>query len=618
MPAAEPDRSTAPAEGGETTSRRTVGVDDASAGESDGVLQFTVKLVDSGGGPVTVSFDTEDGTARAGHDYEAIGGTLTFVAESAAARQVEVPIIDDPLGEQDETVTLRLSDAHGADLAMSSATGTIVDDDGRTVTAAPPAVDLPDDGAALELAALEVSGGRSEMYPAFDASIRHYGVRCGSAAALQVRARSRRGAAQLTLLRADENHNVVATGSLDTTITAGGDHDVAVALSDDADTVTYVIHCISPALPDFNVLTRAPAATDGLLFVTLDTAYAIVDYNGVPRFHAEHKGRMFRPHADGPLIDGRRVHYSVIVNKALRLLDSDFEIIRTVTTSSGKVDDHDVVLGTDSYLFISRVRAERDFSEWDDTLPTAVAVKDSVITELFFAGTDAGVEVARWNSWDHLKIVPDCQVSMSEGNYANLNSLQVVEGDVIASLRGCAQVVRIDRSGGTWEMQWKLGGSDDPRNANTEYLEIVGDPLGEFCGQHQATLTDDDRLVLFDNGNHCLGPRKDQPIVTRVVEYDLSSGTQASFVREYRRPAGHGYSEFKGGATILDGGNWLIAWGGTRDAQVGRTRVAHVSEVDRSGDAVFHLNMYGSGRLWETYRVYHDYEDHVSIPLNLP
>ena len=54
-------------------------------------------------------------------------------------------------------------------------------------------------------------------------------------------------------------------------------------------------------------------------------------------------------------------------------------------------------------------------------------------------------------------------------------------------------------------------------------------------------------VVLFDNGVHCLGQRKQPAIETRVVEYDISSDTHASFSRHYKRPDGHGYSYSLGG-----------------------------------------------------------------------
>ena len=306
------------------------------------------------------------------------------------------------------------------------------------------------------------------------------------------------------------------------------------------------------------------------------------------------------------------------------LLDKDLETIRMVTPIAPlKTDSHDFVLGTDSYLFISYVAATRDYSVWDDTLSSSVRVQDSVITEVSFSGTDAGTETFRWNSWDHLKIVPDCEVLRSKGEYAHLNSLQVVAGDIIASFRGCAQVARID--GETGDLKWKLGGTDPPVNPETEYLEIVGDPLGEFCGQHHATLVASDngeQVVLFDNGTHCLGPRKSQrPVVTRVVQYDVSSGTEASFVKAYRRPEGHGYSPHGGGVTVLENGNWLISWHSTEEATLPVRKIAGVTEVDTSGaqvSAVFHLNMFQDGGLKPNYRVYHAYEADAQLPLNLP
>ena len=72
----------------------------------------------------------------------------------------------------------------------------------------------------------------------------------------------------------------------------------------------------------------------------------------------------------------------------------------------------------------------------------------------------------------------------------------------------------------------------------TRYLPVAGDPEGEFCGQHHVTVTPAGSVLMFDNGNHCLGPRKGRDPVTRIVEYDVSSGTEARFVREYREPEG--------------------------------------------------------------------------------
>ena len=210
--------------------------------------------------------------------------------------------------------------------------------------------------------------------------------------------------------------------------------------------------------------------------------------------------------------------------------------------------------------------------------------------------------------------------------YAHLNSLQIIDGDIIASFRGCSQVLRIDRSSGTGTVKWKLGGTATTRDPSTTYLPLIGDRAGEFCGQHQATLTASGTVVLFDNGVRCLGPRKDLDPFSRVVEYDVSSGTQAEFLREYRRPAGQGYSAGRGGVTVLNddvdrtNDRWLILWGRIKgNATVGVEELIKISEVDPvTGTSLFDLSMYvGSTTHW-TYRVYHQPETAVTILLNLP
>ena len=353
-----------------------------------------------------------------------------------------------------------------------------------------------------------VTGGGA-MHPAFNADTHHYALTCSNATTLQVTAEATRDNAQLSLLRADENDTIVRTGSLSASLTVNDYHDIAIELSDTGGTATYVVHCIPEDFPKFRVLSKTAGATEGLLFVTHGVHAIMVDYNGVPRHRTRLQGggAAFRPHTDGPVIDGRRVRYSILSDGAAVLFDGDLQRIRAVKPQGSlRARSFDFVLGADSYLFILLVHEIRDYrEEWGEDLGPPVEVKDSVISEVAFAGNDAGAERERWNSWNHLKIVPDCTAGMLYGDYAHLNSLQLVaDGDIIASLNGCAQVVRIDRSSGTWALQWKLGGTAPPRNSNTEYLEIVGDPLGEFCGQHHATLTDD-HVVLFDNGYYCPG-----------------------------------------------------------------------------------------------------------------
>ena len=96
----------------------------------DGALDFVVRVDREAQGEVTVDYATADGTgtnpATAGADYTATSGTLTF-APGETAKTVEVPVADDAVRDDGETLTLRLSNASGAGVWSEGgeATGTI-------------------------------------------------------------------------------------------------------------------------------------------------------------------------------------------------------------------------------------------------------------------------------------------------------------------------------------------------------------------------------------------------------------------------------------------------------------------------------------------------------------
>ena len=101
----------------------TVSISDASGTEGDGDIAFTVTLDSAGTDTVTVDYATSNGTAD-GDDYTATSGTVTFVAGTTRGT-ITVPIADDEVNEGDETFTVALSNASGADLGTGTATGTI-------------------------------------------------------------------------------------------------------------------------------------------------------------------------------------------------------------------------------------------------------------------------------------------------------------------------------------------------------------------------------------------------------------------------------------------------------------------------------------------------------------
>ena len=100
-----------------------------SVSESGVSANITVSRTGSTSGSASVDYATSDLSATEGVDYTATSGTL-FFAGGEDSRSFSVPIFDDAIIEDDETVALTLSNANGVDLgALSSATLTITDDD---------------------------------------------------------------------------------------------------------------------------------------------------------------------------------------------------------------------------------------------------------------------------------------------------------------------------------------------------------------------------------------------------------------------------------------------------------------------------------------------------------
>ena len=105
----------------------SLSVADATA-EEGARLEFRVTLSRAADRRVSVSYHTEDGTATARSDYEAVSGTLIFAA-GETAKTLTVATLDDVIDDDGETLTLRLSGYSGAYLEDSEATGTIHNND---------------------------------------------------------------------------------------------------------------------------------------------------------------------------------------------------------------------------------------------------------------------------------------------------------------------------------------------------------------------------------------------------------------------------------------------------------------------------------------------------------
>ena len=89
---------------------------------------FTIELSIPSGRSITVDYETRDGTAAAGTDYEPASGTLTF-APGDTSEQVTIDVIGDLMDEPDETFAIDLTDRVNAIIIDAMGVATIIDDD---------------------------------------------------------------------------------------------------------------------------------------------------------------------------------------------------------------------------------------------------------------------------------------------------------------------------------------------------------------------------------------------------------------------------------------------------------------------------------------------------------
>ena len=465
------------------------------------------------------------------------------------------------------------------------------------------------DAAPPRLSSLAVAGA-GPMTPAFDPRVLHYAVRGCGAGPVSVSATAEPAAARVRL-----DGDVRSAPLVDAPARAGDDGDIVLELEGvgGAPGAAYTVHCVPEDFPEVRVLRRAPGAAPGPLLVTpggigrsAGSHLAVVDNNGVPRFvrRVEPAAHNLRWHAGARLFS----YNEAPPNGAgdVVLLDEGLREVARANTVGGLAPAmmHDFLITDEgNRLFVANNPATRDLGrypgrEGGPAPPGARATRDAVIQEV----APDGREVFRWNAWDHLKL-SDCAGWWNfPGEYAKLNSLDLVDGDIVASFRACSAVLKIERPSG--RVAWQLGGSDpaapdafDERRPvfDRVWHRVTGDPRGGFCAQHSVRETAPGTILMFDNGQCPDGARRS----SRAVEYRLvgeGRRREAAFVRHHEP----GRRTFFGGAVApLANGNWLISWGGGPGD-------AGVTEVDpASGREVFALAMFGRGGApLTTYRAY--------------
>ncbi|TXH04831.1 MAG: hypothetical protein E6R07_06985 [Nevskiaceae bacterium] len=142
----------------------TLSIGDASAPLSSGTLSFTVTLAAASSRTVTVSYATQDGSAKAGSDYHAVSGTLTF-NPGDTTHTIPVSLIGHAVKGPDKTFGMLLSAPVNATLTRSLATGTILDDSPAAATCTPAMLCAGAAKRSIEPSSAQVTGVQEDRLP---------------------------------------------------------------------------------------------------------------------------------------------------------------------------------------------------------------------------------------------------------------------------------------------------------------------------------------------------------------------------------------------------------------------------------------------------------------------
>ncbi|MDE2639850.1 MAG: aryl-sulfate sulfotransferase, partial [Chloroflexota bacterium] len=462
------------------------------------------------------------------------------------------------------------------------------------------------------------------LTPAFAADVLHYKVSCGDTDTMTVTPTAATG----VRLAVDGTQTASGT-AVDLSVTKHSDVVVRASGADGGFT-DYVVHCVQDWLATMEAIDRgAGDVTESLIAFPLGVYLAIIDHHGVPRFRRQPGDtprfwfRHYRVGASGEY----RWHYTTRPPGECathHILDEDFTLLAAVHSflplqCTGLHDFR--ILDNGGYLLMSyEPRVSRDLShitlhpsllaggenagrvrhrpddgnlesDWRTTqFSAAEGLSDSAVQLL----TSSRSVSRSWRSWGAMAY-EDC-VQHWWDEYAHLNSVQYFEGSVIGSFRGCSKVLSINAS--TGKVDWRLGRSNltaeewAERNIGPAPLRIVGDPEGEFCGQHAAEMRpdgQDGRLTLFDNNEDCLldlatgETERTSDEYARAVEYalDLANG-EAVFVRDHSLHGTKDRAGTRGGQVeVLDNGDWLIGWGRERQTALQSTKLSPDEAITR-------------------------------------
>ena len=476
---------------------------------------------------------------------------------------------------------------------------------GKTAEAMAPHVVIAHRLSALDVRGLTgVTGDERAFYPVFDPDTLHYAARCTESVTLSLQTENEGARLSVNGVQRPKEEAFTLDG-------LGRESDIGITLTGtQGASTTYTVHCIDRT--EFPKLTtvKADGATEDLMMfrakwrpsgVSWRSSLIMMDNNGVPRWRkhiGDNVNEYFRVFPDethpraryGYMKQGSSYNTDgvelVVLDKYFETVDEDVHILSPFNNTDG----HDqIILPNGDYVLMAYSRGQRDLSFLNTAFPdlrndgggplgTNEAVRDSAIQ----VRTSDGTVKFNWNAWDHMAIEDCIRGSMFNVEYAHINSLGLIDGDIIAGFRYCSKILRID--GDTGDVVWRTGPSVLSReqwkagetvqlDRGPAPLDFVNDPRGGFSGQHGGHMTSDGNLLVYDNATYCdeLPPGVPEGAKgltqcferTRAAEYaiDIPNG-ELVFQREFRMP-GTFQGGFGGHAEPLDNGDWVISWSNT-------------------------------------------------------
>ena len=453
-----------------------------------------------------------------------------------------------------------------------------------------------------------LSSNSQIFYPNFSPHIHHYAMLCIRDETYDILATTN-NENEISI----NGNTLLGKSNLVTLDNLGLESDIHIKIENNTSESNYFIHCIDEGFPEFTVTFGSESLKSNDLYIlspryVLDGEthqyHLIIDKNAVPRYRKKldigQRSIDFKFHRSGFYSYARRTSKNSFNqwDNEIVILDREFKKVNIVTTVGlNHTDNHDfLITPDDTYILMSYNSEYRDMSSYGRS--SNELTRDSVLQEITFNGE----LLMEWNSWDHVDI-NDCKQHRWPDDYAHINSVSISEDrNLILSLRGCSQILKIDRK--TGEKIWQLGG------ANTDFT-IVGDPYKEFCGQHTASEIRGS-LYIFDNGGFCLGEREnDVGQFSRGLKYDLDYESMfAEFSLDYS--LNNSYSEYtiSGGSLFLTpNDDWIINWA-LRTGDLNS-----IEEVRKDGTLLVSIKMKKGELNPRTYRVYK--EKGLYLPLNI-